>query len=154
MRSALERTGSITWEPTMQSREIVAEQTSRNRYSRPGALPPREIEMTVRLIVPDEDGADVSITADFAPTLPARWEDRLYERLYSGVQGGLAGVGSSLPVGGIHVEISSIRVSPQVEDDSDTDDVGRLGDTLEALTTATVGGLWSGLIRLGSLSAA
>jgi hypothetical protein len=138
----------------VRSQVIVAEQTSRNRYSQPGSLPPREIELTVRLVIPEEDGADVGITAEFAPNVPTQWEDRLYERLYSGVHGGLASVGSPLPAGGIEVHLSSIRVSPQLESDSDTEDVRRLGDTLEALTAATVRGLWSGLIHLGSLSAA
>jgi hypothetical protein len=138
----------------MQPRVIVAEQTSRNRYARPGSMPPREIEMTVRLAVPEDEGADVDIRAEFVPSLPERWEVGLFQRLYSGVHGGLANVGSPLPDGGIEVAITQVRVSPQLSAESDQDDVRRVGETLEALTAATVGALWSGLIHLGSLSAA
>jgi hypothetical protein len=143
-----------TTEQSMRSHTIVAEQTSQNRYFQRGSLPPREIELTVRLVIPEEEGTDVGITAELVPDLPAQWEDRLYERLYSGVHNGLASVGSPLPAGGIEVEITRFRVSPQISSESDTEDILRVGDTLEALTAATVGGLWSGLIRLGSLSAA
>jgi hypothetical protein len=138
----------------MREHAIVAVQTSQNRYFQGGSLPPREIELTVRLVIPEQEGADVGITAEFVPHVPTKWEDRLYERLYSGVHSGLASVGSPLPAGGIEVEITRVRVSPQLSSESDTEDVLRIGDTLEALTAATVGGLWSGLIRLGSLSAA
>ena len=138
----------------MQPRVIVAEQTSRNRYAQPGSMPPREIEMTIRLMVPEDEGADVGISAEFVPGVPEQWEDGLSQRLYRGVHGGLARVGSPLPAGGIEVRISKVRVFPQLSTDSDQDDVRRVGETLEALTAATVSALWSGLIHLGSLSAA
>jgi hypothetical protein len=97
--------------------------------------------MTVRLVIPEEEGADVGITAEFVPDVPTQWEDRLYERLYRGVHSGLAGVSSRLPARGIEVEITRVRVSPQLEIESDSEDVRHLGDTLEALTAATVSGL-------------
>ncbi len=136
----------------MQAEAIVAEQTSRNRYQQPFPLPPREIELTVRLEMPEETGADVGIDAVFDPPPPPTWEDSLQQRLYQGVQSGLANVGAPLPEGGIGVHLINIRILPPLESVAGTDDVQRLGETLEALTAATVSALWTGVITLGSPS--
>ncbi len=136
----------------MQTQAFVAEQTSRNRYRQPAPLPPREIELTVRLEIPEEDGADVGIKPSFDPPLPSEWDDALQQRLSFGVHGGLASVGASLPEGGIGVHITHLRVSPPVVSESTSEDVRRLGDVLEALTAATVAALWAGVISLGAPS--
>ncbi|MGH2615960.1 MAG: hypothetical protein ACRDJC_12020, partial [Thermomicrobiales bacterium] len=78
----------------MQTQAIVAEQTSHNRYQQPAPLPPREIELTVRLEIPEETGADVGINPSFDTPLPSEWDDTLTQRLYQGVHGGLASVGA------------------------------------------------------------
>src|SRR3954468_24409147 len=96
----------------MHAEAIVAEQTSRNRYQQPFPLPPREIELTVRLEMPEGTGANVGIDAAFDPLPPSTWEDSLHERLYQGVHSGLAIVGAPLPAGGIAVHIIKIRISP------------------------------------------
>ena len=137
----------------MQTHAIVAEQTSRNRYRRPAPLPPREIELTVRLEIPEETGVDVGINSNFIPPLPPQWEDALQQRLSIGVHGGLASVGEPLPDGGIGVSITRLRVFPPLETDSSSDDIRRLGDALEALTAATVAALWAGSMSLGATSA-
>lgn len=137
----------------MQTRTISAEQTSRNRYWQLAPLPPREIELTVRLEIPEESGADVGITPSFDPPLPAAWEDTIQQRLYQGVHGGLANVGAPLPDGGVGVHITRLRLTPPLNTDSSADDVRRLGDMLEALTAATVAALWTGLISLGAPTA-
>src|SRR3954451_18070978 len=137
-----------------QAEAIVAEQTSRNRYQQqPFPLPPREIELTVRLEMPEGTGADVGIDADFDPPPPSTWEDALQQRLHRGVHGGLANVGAPLPEGGIGVHILQVRILPPLESTAAVDDVQRLGETLEALTAATVSALWTGVITLGSPSA-
>jgi hypothetical protein len=137
----------------MQTHAIVAEQTSRNRYRRPAPLPPREIELTVRLEIPEETGVDIGINPSFTPPLPPQWEDALQQRLFVGVHGGLASVGEPLPVGVIGVAITRLRVFPPLGADSDIDDIRRLGDVLEALTAATVAALWAGAMSLGATSA-
>lgn len=137
----------------MQTQVVVAEQTSLNRYRRPAPLPPREIELTVRLEIPEETGVDIGINPSFSPPLPPQWEDTLQQRLYLGVHGGLARVGEPLPDGGIGVSITRLRVAPPLESDSGIDDVRRLGDALEALTAATVAALWVGAMSLGVTSA-
>ena len=137
----------------MQTHAIVAEQTSRNRYRRPAPLPPREIELTVRLEIPEETGVDIGINPSFTPPLPPQWDDVLQQRLFLGVHGGLASVGEPLPVGGIGVSITRLRVFPPLGTDSDIDDIRRLGDVLEALTAATVAALWAGAMSLGATSA-
>ncbi len=134
----------------MHAEAIVAEQTSRNRYQQRPPLPPREIELTVRLEMPEGTGADVGIDADFDPPPPSTWEDSLQQRLYQGVHSGLASAGAPLPGGGIGVHIVQIRILPPLESVADADDVQRLGETLEALTAATVSALWTGVITLGS----
>jgi hypothetical protein len=136
----------------MRAQTVVAEQTSRNRYWQPAPLPPREIEMTVRLEIPEEAGADVGVNPRFAPSLPPAWEDALHQRLYAGVHGGLATVGAALPAGGLGVSITRLHVSPPLNCDGSPDDIRRLGDTLEALTAATVAALWTGLLSLGAPS--
>src|SRR4051812_30914570 len=135
---------------SMQAEAIVAEQTSRNRYQQPFPLPPREIELTVRIEMPEGTGADVGIDADFEPPPPSTWEDSLQQRLYQGVHGGLANVGAPLPEGGIGVQLINIRILPPLENVAGADDVQRFGETLEALTAATVSALWTGVINLGS----
>jgi hypothetical protein len=119
-------------------------------------LPPREIELTVRLEIPDGEGVDVSIRPEFKPSLPPVWEDILLQRLYQGVHVGLANVGDPIPSGGINVEVTRLRVTPQLEPSSasNSDDVRRLGDTLEVLTASTVAALWAGLISIGRSTAA
>jgi hypothetical protein len=135
----------------MHAEAIVAEQTSRNRYQQPFPLPPREIELTVRLEMPEGTGADVGIdAAAFLP--PSTWEDSLHRRLYQGVHSGLAIVGAPLSAGGIALHNIKIRISPPLESVAEDDDVQRLGETLEALTAATVSALWTGVITLGSPS--
>jgi hypothetical protein len=102
--------------------------------------------------MPDGTGADVGIDADFDPAPPPTWEDTLQQRLYQGVHGGLANVGVPLPEGGIGVHILQVRILPPVESTTADDDMQRLGETLEALTAATVSALWTGVITLGSSS--
>ena len=134
----------------MQAQAIVAEQTSRNRYQQPAPMPLREIELTVRLEIPDEDGADVGIYASFANSLPPEWDDTLHQRLYQGVHSGLATVEAPFPDGGIGVHITHLRFDPPLEARTSADDVRRLGDALEALAAATVAALWNGIISLGA----
>lgn len=140
-------------DPLMQTQAIVAEQTSRNRYQQPAPLPPREIELTLRLEIPEEDGADVGINSSFDPPLPPEWDDPLQQRLYQGVHGGLASVEAPLPDGGIGVYITHLRIFPPLETGSSSDEIRRLGNTLESLTAATVAALWTGVIRLGAPAA-
>lgn len=132
----------------MQTQALVAEQTSRNRYQRPAPLPPREIELTVRLEIPEEDGADVGIDSTFVNALPSEWDDTLHQRLYQGVHSGLASVLAPFPAGGIGVQITHLRFLPPLETRPSAHDVQRLGDALEALTAATVAALWNGIISL------
>jgi hypothetical protein len=136
----------------MQTQVIVAEQTSRNRYLRPAPLPPQEIEMTVRLELPEETAADLGITPSFEPRLPAPWEDTLHQRLFDGVHGGFASTGAALPAGGLGVYITRLRFSPPLDVATSEEDVRRLGDTLEALAAATVSSLWLGVLTLGARS--
>jgi hypothetical protein len=92
----------------------------------------------------------VGINPSFDPPLAPQWEDALHQRLYLGVHGGLATVGAPLPEAGIGVHITRLRISPPLTTTGSSDDVRRLGDTLEALTAATVAALWSGVISLGT----
>lgn len=138
----------------MPERTFVAEQTSRNSYSQVAPLPPREIELTVRLEIPEESGADVSISPDFDQTLPSFWEETVHQRLYAGVHGGIARVGAPLPAGGIGVHITRLRVTPLSDSENNANELRRLGETLEALTASTVAALWAGLISHGAPTAA
>jgi len=133
----------------MQTQAIVAEQSSRNRYQRPAPMPPQEIELTVRLEIPEEDGADVGIHSTFAHPLPPEWDDSLHQRLYQGVHSGLASVEAPFPDEGIGVKITHLRFLPPLEARPNANDVRSLGDALEALTAATVAALWNGIISLG-----
>src|SRR5687768_13462900 len=99
----------------MQTQAIAAEQTSRSSYQRPVPMPPREIELTVLLEIPKEDGGDVGIYSKFADSLPPAWDDALHQRLYQGVHGGLASVDAPFPVGGIGVHITHLRFFPPLE---------------------------------------
>ena len=134
----------------MEQRVVTAEQTATNRYWLQGTVSDREIQLTVRLQIPEQDGADVGVSALFGPVLPEPWEEVLHQRLYAGVHGGLAAVDAPLPSGGIGVQIMHLIVVPPIEPGSDEDEVQRLGDTLEALAAGTVSSLWTGLIRLSA----
>lgn len=138
----------------MQTEVIAAEQTSRNRYWRPAPLPPRDVELTVRMQIPDDDDTDVGIHLDFSPPVPEQWGGVLDQRLFDGVHRGLASVDQPLPPGGISIQITTLRITPTLELDGDLAEVHRIGDMLEALTSATVAALWTGLISLGLASAA
>ena len=138
----------------MQAQATVAEQTTRSWYRRPAPLSPRAIEMTIRIQVPEDDGADVGIYPGFRPVFPDPYADELYKRLYDGVHAGLASVDSPFPAGGVGVFITHLRLSPSLtvdgDDNGDDDEVGRLGDTLEAIAASTVAALWRGTINLGA----
>lgn len=134
----------------MQTQIVAAEQTSRSSYPRPAPLPPREIELTVRLEIPEEDGGDVGIYPSFAQSLPSAWDDPLHQRLYQGVHGGLAHVDAPFPEGGIGVHVTHLRFFPALESEPTANDVQRLGDALEALTAAAIASLWNGIISLGA----
>jgi hypothetical protein len=136
------------------TRAFIAEQTSRNRYSRVAPLPPREIELTLRLEIPEESGADVSTTPDLDLPLPTSWEETVHQRLYAGVHGGIARGGAPLPAGGIGVHITRLRVTPLFDGEDNPNERRRLGETLEALTASTVAALWAGLISHGAPTAA
>jgi hypothetical protein len=127
---------------------LIAEQSGRSRFWLRPRQPPREIELTVRLEMPEETGADVGISPSFEAPLPLAWKQVLHDRLYAGVYGGLASVGAPLPDEGIGIRITQLRLSPPVESDTSPDEIRRLGETLEALTAATVAALWSGVISL------
>lgn len=131
-----------------------AEQAATSRYWSAESALEREIRMTVRLQVPEEDGVGVGISAGFEPALPPPWEDVLHQRLNVGVHGGLATVGTALPDGGVGVRITRLVVIPPIEAGSDADEIRRLGDTLEALAAATVASLWIGLRSLNEPLAA
>ncbi len=133
-------------ESCMQTQAAVAEQTSRNRYHWPEPVPSREIELTLRLEIPDDDRADVGIYSRFADPLPPEWNDALHQRLCQGVHGGLASVEAPIPDGGIGVYVTHLRFRPPLGTRTSASDVQRLGDALEALTAATVAALWNGLI--------
>ena len=134
----------------MQTRVMVAEQTNSNRYWPAAPSSPWEIELTLRLRVPEEEGTDIGINHRFSLAVPSRWEEEIYDRLNNGVHGGLASVEAPLPHGGIGVDITHLLISPALTADSAAADIGRLGDTLEALAAATVAALWTGLLRLGA----
>jgi hypothetical protein len=134
----------------MQTQTIAAEQSSRSSYQRQTPMPPREIERSVRLEIPKEDGGDVGIYSNFAPSLPTAWDDALYQRLYEGVHSGLANVDAPFPAGGIGVHLTHLRFFPSLEFTPNESDVQRLGDALGALTAATVACLWNGIISLGA----
>ena len=136
----------------MHTKEIVAEQTSRNVYIQSPAFAAREIELTVRLAIPEESGADVGINPTFEATLPPEWEDTLTQRLYQGVHGGLASVDAPLPEGGVSISITHLSLSPPVRGESTSGEVRQLGDVLEALTASTVAALWAGVIGLSAPS--
>lgn len=138
----------------MQRQAVAAEQTSRSRYWQSASLPPREIELTVRLLIPEDEGADVGIRFSGVPSLPPAWDDLLFQRLSAGVHRGLASVGTPLPTEGIGIDITHLAMLPRLDAGNDTDDVDSLGDALEALTAATVAALWSGLMSLAAASAA
>jgi hypothetical protein len=138
----------------MTSQKIVAEQASRTRYIQAAPLPTREIEMIVRLLIPERDGADVGINADFSQGIPEQWQDALLQRLYRGVHAGLAHAGAPLPPGGIEAQITHVRVSSPLSPESDEEDVRRLGKTLENPTAATIAGLWQSVVLLGVPSTA
>lgn len=137
-------------EPGMQTQAIAAEQTSRNVYQRPAPMPPWEIELTVRLEIPEQDEGDVGISSMFAHPLPPAWDDPLHQRLYQGVHSGLATVDAPFPDGGIGVHITHLRFFPPLESIPNENDVQRLGDALEALTAATITSLWNGIVSLGA----
>ena len=132
----------------MQSRSIIAEQTSRNRYWFSASLAPREIELTVRLEIPEKEGVDVGISPSFTPPLPPAWVDSLMQRLYVGVHSGIASVGMPLPTGGIGVEVTQVRVLPPLGANISIDDAGELSNALEALTASSVAALWTGINSL------
>lgn len=134
----------------MQTQAIKAEQSSRNRYWQPSSLSPREIDMTIRVQIPEGDTADVGIWPSFAPTFPEPWNNMLHQRLYDGVHAGLARVGEPLPAGGIGVHITQLRLSPPLAAGEGDDEARRVGEALEALAASTVAALWSGLISLGA----
>ncbi len=139
----------------MQAQAVIAEQTASTSYSRRFPLPPRQIEMTVRLEIPEEDGADVGIQPFFTRDTPKRWEgwdDLVHQRLYDGVHAGLALVDAPLPDGGIGLKITRLRVSPSLASDTDEGDVQRLTDTLETLVASTVAALWTGLTNFRGMS--
>ena len=136
-----------------QTQGIVAEQTSRNLYRQDPQMAPREIELTIRLEIPEEIGADVGINPSFDASLPSEWEDTLTQRIYQGVHGGLASVDAPLPEGGLSISITHLRLSPPVSGESTSGEVRRLGDALEALTASTVAALWAGVISFSAPSA-
>ena len=137
----------------MQTQAIVAEQTSRTTYGRPSHFPSREIELTVRLEIPEATGADVGIDSSFEPRLSHIWEDALHQRIYRGVHNGLANVEAQLPEHGIGVRITKLQISPLPHVNSVSDDIQRLGDALEALTESIVAALWAGILSFGTTSA-
>lgn len=128
----------------MQTQTIVAEQTSHNLFLQDPLAPPREIELTVRLEIPEETGADVGITPRFDTELLSDWQDALTQRLYQGVHGGLASIEAPLPMGGIGIYITYLRLSPPVREESTSSEIRQLGDALEALMASTVAALWAG----------
>lgn len=134
----------------MQTQVMVAEQTSRSRYWQPAPLPTREIELTIRLRIPDDDGADVGIRPSVVPDLPEPWQDLLLQRLFDGVHACLARVGTALSVGGVGVEVTRLRLSPPPTAAGDPDDLRRMGETLEGLAASVVAALWTGLISLAA----
>lgn len=136
----------------MQAQAIVAEQTASTSYSRRFPLPPRQIDMTVRLEIPEEDGADVGIQPIFTLDIPKRWDDLVHQRLYDGVHAGLARVDAPLSDGRIGVSITWLLVSPSLAPDSDEDDVRQVADTLETLVASTVAALWTGLMNFRAMS--
>jgi hypothetical protein len=137
----------------VQARTIIAEQTNRNRYWRPAPRPPQDIELTVRLEIPEGTGADVGISPSFFPSLPRAWEDALLQRLYQGVHSGLATVEAPLPPEGISIEVAELTFSPPLDIEGAGDEIRQLGDTLEALAAGTVAALWSGVNSIGIASA-
>lgn len=137
----------------MQAQSIVAEQTSRNRYVQAPSHLEREIELTVRLEIPEAEGVDVGIDASFDLPVPPELGNALAQRLYQGVHGGVATVGAPLPEGGIGVHITRLHVTPPLGQESATEEVRRVGDILEALVASTVAALWAGVISLGVPSA-
>jgi hypothetical protein len=126
---------------------MLAEQTTLSRYRSSAPLPEREIEITIRLEMPAQDEADVSITIGFELPLSPPWDDRVVQQLYEGVHAGLAAAGLPLPPEGLAVQVSALRVAPPLGIDAGNDEASQVGDTVRALAAATVELLRNGLER-------
>lgn len=123
---------------------MVAEQTTRSRFWPTPALPPREVDLRARIETPGDGEADVDTRLLYEP-LPAAWDEAVARGLYDGVHAGLAAVGGPLPMGGIRVSITRLRIRPTLSPDPEPADIEAVARTVGAIAASTVEALWAGL---------
>ncbi|MEP7287696.1 MAG: hypothetical protein ABI947_18235 [Chloroflexota bacterium] len=110
-----------------------------------------EIQLTVRVENSAEQFVAVSTELLFEPQLPEAFQDRLHQRLYDGVHGGIAIAIPHLPLPstGITVKVLQLRLSPPLDSFVLDDEIDSLGNILETQMMGIVAGLWSGILNLG-----
>jgi|SRR6266704_6345752 len=109
-----------------------------------------EIQFTVRVETTAEQFVSVSIELLFEPQFPEAFQEKLHQRLYDGVQGGLAMAipDSPLPATGITVKVLQLRLSPQLDSLALDGGIDSLGDFLQTQMMGIVAGLWTGILNL------
>jgi hypothetical protein len=128
---------------------MIAEQSSRTVFLLDADKPAAEIEITVRMEIPQSSpvaGGDVSTWLRYEPEVPEQLQDELHRALYNGVHAGLATIDAPLPQGGIAVEVSRLVVkTPELDTLSAASAIGQVAGNLHTLVTYTVASLWQGL---------
>ena len=128
---------------------MIAEQSNRSVFLLDVDKPVAEIEITIRVEIPQSGpltGSDVSTWLHYEPKAPEQLQDELHRALYNGVHAGLAIVNDLLPEGGIAVEVTRLVVkTPQLETLSIDSSIGQVAANLYTLVTYTVASLWQGL---------
>ncbi len=109
-----------------------------------------ELQLTVRVETTADPFTDVMIALLFEPQFPEAFQDRLHQRLYDGVHGGLAVAipDSPLPATGITVKVLQLRLSPPLDSFALNGELDSLGDLLQSQMMGIVAGLWSGILNL------
>ncbi len=123
---------------------MIAEQSTRVRYGATPTRPEREIDLVARVETAADPETDVVTTLLYEP-FPAEWDEAIARQLYDGVHAGIAAVAAPLPVGGLRVSITELRVSPSLDGEPTLGEIEAVTATMRMLVTAAVESLWTGL---------
>jgi hypothetical protein len=127
---------------------MIAEQNTSCTYWVSDALPGLEIQESIRIEIPGEEGGYVTTYLQYEPKLPESLWDVLHRHLYDGVHGGLAAAGLPLPSERITVRIMRLSIIPSLDDRTATQTIEAIGSILEHLTREMVHTLRIGLANL------